>query len=267
MHSNEKITVPGSGNRNWHHYYTYDMLSQLTDAVMNRSDTQYIDWDYGYQYTKAGNVLTKDVNSTSTGYTYDGDIMTKAGSTNLTWDKNGQYYLRARMYDPVLMRFTGRDPVRGKFQEPMTLHRYLYCQNEPLNRIDPSGQWGIVDAVVTGAALRAHSVNLAAYAASSGNWEFFDLAEFTYNFTPVAMAVASATIRTWAGYGTALIMGHVVETFTHATGMEFWEGIGMNYFAYLAYTGFVLNERLTLQIWPWEMEDFIEWKERTHEWY
>jgi len=51
-----------------------------------------------------------------------------------------QYYLRARMYDPQLMRFTTRDPVRGKYKEPMALHRYLYCQNEPLNRIDPFGK-------------------------------------------------------------------------------------------------------------------------------
>jgi len=28
----------------------------------------------------------------------------------------GQYYLRARMYDPYLSRFTTFDPVRGKFE-------------------------------------------------------------------------------------------------------------------------------------------------------
>jgi RHS repeat-associated protein len=51
-----------------------------------------------------------------------------------------QYYLRARMYDPVLMRFTARDPVRGGFREPITLHKYLYCMNNPTNNIDPSGR-------------------------------------------------------------------------------------------------------------------------------
>ena len=50
-----------------------------------------------------------------------------------------QYYLRARMYDPHIGRFTSRDPVTGKFEEPLTLHKYLYCINDPMNRIDP---WG-----------------------------------------------------------------------------------------------------------------------------
>ena len=36
-----------------------------------------------------------------------------------------QYYLRARQYDPTMMRFMTRDPVAGRFQEPLTLHRYL----------------------------------------------------------------------------------------------------------------------------------------------
>ncbi|WP_186804725.1 RHS repeat-associated core domain-containing protein [Limihaloglobus sulfuriphilus] len=63
-------------------------------------------------------------------------------------DEIDQYYLRARMYDPQMMRFTGRDPVRGKYGEPLTLHRYLYTANEPINRIDPNGKifgaiWGM----------------------------------------------------------------------------------------------------------------------------
>jgi RHS repeat-associated protein len=50
-----------------------------------------------------------------------------------------QYHLRARTYDPHLSRFTSRDPILGKFEEPLTLHKYLYCGNDPLNRLDPFG--------------------------------------------------------------------------------------------------------------------------------
>lgn len=39
------------------------------------------------------------------------------------------------------MRFTGRDPREGTPEEPITLHRYLYCGNEPINRIDPEGEY------------------------------------------------------------------------------------------------------------------------------
>jgi RHS repeat-associated protein len=53
----------------------------------------------------------------------------------------GQYYLRARMYDPQLMRLTSRDPLFGKFEQPMSLHKYLYCGNNPINFIDPQGLW------------------------------------------------------------------------------------------------------------------------------
>ncbi len=52
----------------------------------------------------------------------------------------GQYYLRARMYDPQMRRFTGRDPIRGNVSESMTLHRYLYCMNNPTNGVDVNGK-------------------------------------------------------------------------------------------------------------------------------
>jgi len=55
-----------------------------------------------------------------------------------------QYYLRARQYDPQMMRFTTRDPVKGKFIEPMTLHAYLYCGNDSLNRVDLNGKVALV---------------------------------------------------------------------------------------------------------------------------
>ncbi len=64
----------------------------------------------------------------------------------------GQYYLRARMYDPVLMRFGARDPVFGKFHKPLTLHRYLYCANGPINRTDPDGRFfGLASLLVSSA--------------------------------------------------------------------------------------------------------------------
>jgi len=44
------------------------------------------------------------------------------------------------MYDPALMRFTDRDPVTGGFEVPLTLHPYLYCANDSVNRIDLTGK-------------------------------------------------------------------------------------------------------------------------------
>ena len=54
------------------------------------------------------------------------------------------YYCNAREYDPILARFTSTDPVLGTFENPMTLHAYLYCVNDPVNKWDPSGKSGIL---------------------------------------------------------------------------------------------------------------------------
>jgi len=58
------------------------------------------------------------------------------------WDNEPkQYYCNVRYYDPELARFSSRDVVGGKYEEPMTRHRYLYCLNDPINMIDPEGLW------------------------------------------------------------------------------------------------------------------------------
>ena len=66
------------------------------------------------------------------------------------WDEQfGQYYCIARYYDPALQRFTGRDPVLGKFSEPATLHAYLYCLNDPVNNWDPTGEMTLIELKAT----------------------------------------------------------------------------------------------------------------------
>jgi RHS repeat-associated protein len=60
---------------------------------------------------------------------------------------NGEWYdaaagmqnLRARQYEPAMMRFTQQDVVRSNKAWPLSLNRYLYVRNDPLNMIDPSG--------------------------------------------------------------------------------------------------------------------------------
>lgn len=46
----------------------------------------------------------------------------------------GQYYLRARFYNPVVGRFTQEDVYRGD-----GLNLYAYCGNNPVGYYDPSG--------------------------------------------------------------------------------------------------------------------------------
>ena len=56
------------------------------------------------------------------------------------WDSDlGFYYNRARYLDPNLGRFWTMDTFEGNQSDPLSLHKYLYAQADPVNRIDPSG--------------------------------------------------------------------------------------------------------------------------------
>lgn len=64
--------------------------------------------------------------------------------------ESGQYYLNARYYDPSSGRFLTEDSYRGEIGHPDTLHLYVYCANDPVNYVDPSGHEAIYLITVCG---------------------------------------------------------------------------------------------------------------------
>ena len=78
-------------------------------------------------------------------YTPFGELLTGEGSG---FRFNGEYYdsatgmvnLRARQYEPSVMRFRQRDLLKGDQSAPLSLNRYLYCENDSVNFVDPSGR-------------------------------------------------------------------------------------------------------------------------------
>ncbi len=138
------------------YYYGYDALGNvryLTDGVDGHTtDT--------YTYDAFGILLdtTDTASPPKNVYRYTGE----------QWDPQlGMYHLRARYYHPDAGRFWtmdtyerdqerpgadtdspptpstgGRTPSDGgeDQENPLSLHKYLYCANNPINAIDPSGQ-------------------------------------------------------------------------------------------------------------------------------
>lgn len=49
---------------------------------------------------------------------------------------------RPRFYNPAVARFTEMDSFMGDVQSPLTLHKYLYCNNDGINLHDPTGHEG-----------------------------------------------------------------------------------------------------------------------------
>ncbi|MFW6154291.1 MAG: RHS repeat-associated core domain-containing protein [Planctomycetota bacterium] len=50
---------------------------------------------------------------------------------------------RPRFYDPTIGRFTSLDAFAGLTADPQSLHKYAYCYNSPVDRIDPSGNYSL----------------------------------------------------------------------------------------------------------------------------
>ncbi|NLY74262.1 MAG: hypothetical protein GX075_03060, partial [Firmicutes bacterium] len=73
-----------------------------------------------------------------TQFAKDGDFEELHGFTGKEYDPDiGLYYFNARWYDPDLGRFISEDPAR----DPNNPNLYSYCGNNPLSRIDPTGQF------------------------------------------------------------------------------------------------------------------------------
>ena len=106
-------------------YYHYDgQLStrQLTDASGNVTDT--------YTYDAFGLLINRS-GATANNYLYTGE----------QYDPHvGFYYLRARYYNQNNGRFLTMDTFPGMQFEPASLHKYLYCEGNPVGNWDPSGE-------------------------------------------------------------------------------------------------------------------------------
>jgi len=82
-----------------------------------------------FRYDAFGNRL--DNNTALTTLLYSGELT----------DATGLQYLRARYYDSNTGRFNRLDPFFGNLEDPLSLHKYLYTHGDPVQGVDPSGEF------------------------------------------------------------------------------------------------------------------------------
>jgi RHS repeat-associated protein len=160
-------------------------------------------------------LLTSATGVVTDRYTYDsfGQLVAHTGPTVNDYlfqgeqlDPNlGFYYLRARYDDVSTGRFLSADPYAGSAVRPDTLQRYLYAGNDPVNKVDPSGKFGLLDVSITigiiagltaGAVTyyKTNSLLLAAGVGITVGVTFFFTALFVGAFlSPTAVAGGAAT--------------------------------------------------------------------------
>ena len=102
-------------------YHAYHQDEQGNTAYITEENRQV---QNSYRYDAFGNLLERKE-----------DIENRILYTGQQYDQvTGQYYLRARYYNPVVGRFLQEDTYRGD-----GLNLYAYCANNPVMYYDPSG--------------------------------------------------------------------------------------------------------------------------------
>lgn len=86
--------------------------------------------------------------------------------TGEPYDPSGLVFLRARYYDPTTGRFLTQDTYLGELNDPLSQNLYVYCSNNPVLYIDPSGNIAICIPAVPYAAAGAAALGTAAVGAT-----------------------------------------------------------------------------------------------------
>ena len=112
------------------YYYIFNVQGDVI-GILNQAGQKIV----SYTYDPWGKVLSIDGSEASTigqlnpiryrGYYYD--------------TETGFYYLQSRYYDPTTRRFLNADNILCEIGNSLSANMFAYCQNNPINRVDPTG--------------------------------------------------------------------------------------------------------------------------------
>ena len=193
------------------YYFQRNLLGDVI-GIYNTSGTKV----GGYAYDAWGNcTITLNTNGIATknpiryrGYYYD--------------EVSGLYYLNARYYSPTWRRFISPDDTSYLDPEmPNGLNLYAYCNNDPLNYIDPTGHfaltafgvWAIVG-IVAAAVLIGGGVQLAsnALAGETGSELWRGVVGAALGSGANALALCLSPFTGGASFAFAAAIGATVQT-------------------------------------------------------
>ncbi|TVX93167.1 RHS repeat-associated core domain-containing protein [Paenibacillus agilis] len=123
--SGNPVTMSKDGETYYYHLNGHSDVTALTDSKGNIVAS--------YAYDAWGNITAQN------GPLAEGNPYRYAG---YRYDKQtGLYYLLARYYNPTNGSFLTLDPHLGSMEMPLTKNGYTYANNNPVNLVDPDGEW------------------------------------------------------------------------------------------------------------------------------
>ena len=130
-YGNERLSYEDAKNKNKADtfIYNYDGRGRVSN-VLDDNGTSMV--QYSYDAFGETTISGKQAKKTANTYQFNGESTDKV---------TGLQYLRARYYDSTTGRFTSEDTYSGDMSDPLTLNKYLYTNNDPVNYIDPTGHF------------------------------------------------------------------------------------------------------------------------------
>ena len=125
--ADQLISQERNGVKSYYLYDGFDSVRMLADEEGTVTDT--------YTYDAFGNLIS------STGNTVNDFLYRGEQYDSFT----GLYYLRARYMNPSTGTFITMDEYAGTIFEPVSLHKYLYANANPVMYSDPSGYVSLYD--------------------------------------------------------------------------------------------------------------------------